>query len=770
MEFEMKQWWTQSRVRQARARIPITATGVAITLIASMAALVLPSTSAPALASDGPPALTHGINIPNGGQPVNTGAKAGYLPGSSTVSPTGAFAYSIPLDVPAGRNGMQPSLSLVYSSAAHDGPLGLGWSLAGMPTPITRCGKTLRKDGETTGVEYDESDRYCLDGQELIGVNLDASHAYGGNATEYRTEDDEFARIISTIARPDDGAPPATAEIGPDTFVAFTKDGHIRTYQFRNATRTADRVKLTDESDVAQTHLSSHNTQPVSDPSPTFPRVAWELASDEDRSGNAIRYEYMVALGAGGTERLVSKITYTSGLHKSAAREVRLIWEDRPDKSFSYINGVQFGRKSRLKAMEMWAPDPDQTKRVRTYNLSYLPVGPNDRAHSMLAQVQECGSLGGCLPAKIFTWAVSALPAFTTTKIADFPTEPKAARSKDDLEMLVPSAIVADFDGDGTDDLIYNASGTVQAPEIRFGTREAFTGAASPLAKLHGANLHMYPNIGLPTYLSDYTVTDMESDGKADLVARYGDPNDVYGPRRKAKILRWDSDAGKIVDTGITTPDKTLWEMYGDADGDGLQDRFYSAFAKPPGYDGPIDEAWSDAYTQRNLGNNTFDAPVDLGGPAFCGHALRDLNGDGRADLLLDASGANGGMALLPRLHNLPPLPLIDVKYCGHGSGAATYYGQAAPNGYHLNVFGNWAYGGAFGDPYVGPESYGFVGPVSYHVVDPDNDLQTDNSYTEPDYGNIYNALGDSRMLTGDFNGDGLADNLRSARTPPPPR
>src|SRR5690348_4196229 len=53
--------------------------------------------------------------------------------GSSTnqVSATGAFGYSIPIQIPPGRNGAAPSLQLTYSSDAVDEPsaFGVGWSL-----------------------------------------------------------------------------------------------------------------------------------------------------------------------------------------------------------------------------------------------------------------------------------------------------------------------------------------------------------------------------------------------------------------------------------------------------------------------------------------------------------------------------------------------------------------------------------------------------------------------------------------------------------------
>jgi len=42
---------------------------------------------------------------------------------------TGAANYRIPIEVPAGRLGMTPSLELIYNSYQKNGWLGVGWTL-----------------------------------------------------------------------------------------------------------------------------------------------------------------------------------------------------------------------------------------------------------------------------------------------------------------------------------------------------------------------------------------------------------------------------------------------------------------------------------------------------------------------------------------------------------------------------------------------------------------------------------------------------------------
>ena len=87
---------------------------------------------------------------------------AGAIQGSFAVSSTGEASYPIPLMVPPGAAGMQPSLGVSYNSASGDGMLGMGFSLSGL-SAITRCARTMAQDGEIRSVRYDQKDALCLD-------------------------------------------------------------------------------------------------------------------------------------------------------------------------------------------------------------------------------------------------------------------------------------------------------------------------------------------------------------------------------------------------------------------------------------------------------------------------------------------------------------------------------------------------------------------------------------------------------------------------------
>jgi hypothetical protein len=75
------------------------------------------------------------INLPKGG-----GALKGI---GETFAPdlhTGTGNFTVPIEIPSGRNGFQPKINLVYSTGNGNGLFGLGWSL-GIPGISRRTSK-----------------------------------------------------------------------------------------------------------------------------------------------------------------------------------------------------------------------------------------------------------------------------------------------------------------------------------------------------------------------------------------------------------------------------------------------------------------------------------------------------------------------------------------------------------------------------------------------------------------------------------------------------
>ncbi|MDI1447300.1 RHS repeat-associated core domain-containing protein [Polyangium sp. 6x1] len=128
---------------------------------------------------------------------------AGRVASRFSTTNAGEARYEVPIEVPPGRAGVEPKLAITYDSAAGDGPLGVGFAVAGFSV-ITRCPRTVAQDGEIRGVRYDDGDALCLDGLRLVEVSED----------EFRTFPDTFVKVVREGAK----------------FRAFTKEGLILTY------------------------------------------------------------------------------------------------------------------------------------------------------------------------------------------------------------------------------------------------------------------------------------------------------------------------------------------------------------------------------------------------------------------------------------------------------------------------------------------------------------------------------------------------------------
>lgn len=87
------------------------------------------------------------------------------------MSPTGAFTYDLPIQVSPGSSGLQPKLSISYNSQSGNGILGYGWNLGGISS-ISRVSKNIYYNGVFAPVTLTSNDVFALDGQRLIGTDV----------------------------------------------------------------------------------------------------------------------------------------------------------------------------------------------------------------------------------------------------------------------------------------------------------------------------------------------------------------------------------------------------------------------------------------------------------------------------------------------------------------------------------------------------------------------------------------------------------------------
>jgi hypothetical protein len=120
-----------------------------------------------ASAKDGP-----AITVPKGGGSIRSmGEKF------TVDTMTGTPSISLPIETTRARSGIDPNISLVYSSGGGNGPFGLGWQLSLQAAAITRKidkGIPRYRDSLTAG---EQDDTFVISGLEdlVIAHKLDAN-------------------------------------------------------------------------------------------------------------------------------------------------------------------------------------------------------------------------------------------------------------------------------------------------------------------------------------------------------------------------------------------------------------------------------------------------------------------------------------------------------------------------------------------------------------------------------------------------------------------
>lgn len=280
----------------------------------------------------------------------------GALPGEVVVDNTGKANFSIPIAVAPGTGGLQPNISLIYSSQSGNGPLGVGWSIGGLST-ISRGAKTYFNDGGVEGVQFDNKDPFYLDGQRLILV----SGSNGVAGSEYRTEVDAFARI---------------RYIATNTWTVEGKDGLTLTFG------------------VVENCLIEHQDSNASSHDKVF---SWSVYKIEDTVGNYMLFQYENESRSEGKNR-IRRIVYTGNSNASiipyAAVEFNYESTVRPDVITGYALGSPFVQENRLSNIALYTNgnysnmENPSTKGsfVRQFNFAYKTSSITSR--SLLDTVQ----------------------------------------------------------------------------------------------------------------------------------------------------------------------------------------------------------------------------------------------------------------------------------------------------------------------------------------------------------------------------------------------
>jgi RHS repeat-associated protein len=596
----------------------------------------------------------------------------GTLPGSLSISPSGAATYTVPIAIPPGVSGMAPSLSLVYNSQSSDGIAGQGWGLTGLSI-ISRCPRTRASDGYSRRVAVDdlatsagaEGDGVCLDGVRLLEDKDKPGF--------YKTELTDFSTIQIH---------PNSSDATQTYFTVTSKTGITRYYG------------ATENSRVVIPGI--HKVLGV--PFPAQQPVLWAVNKVVDTWGNYYELHYNDkedgTAGSVLAEGLrVTRIKYTG--HESCTdpkctfESVEFTYDSRPD-----IRSVRFGATAIPQTRRLLGI----TTSVGSYSLGYkvdTPAGPSQQKPdydpalpSRLTTIAFCPSGVDCstqpsnllslefgweggkyawVPAPEYNPHVAGVgplhdldadgrpdqPGWRNTGmgwIRDTAMDIPTRTSDDDGN---PVAVFADVDGDGALD-IYSTeggghgnfpgeSGTTTMPSVHYNRIQAGLGWSSG------------GDFGIPSSLIGGRLTfkgeerkidmmaDMDGDGRSDIVRFGPDERPIQvlhnggdsSWQDVSSLYPWDNKA-TFTSHGIERDNDIMGYHLEDINRDGLPDIVKNDLGNSPPYPVMINRGVNPlATTQRPaLVVGTF--PGYPGGREM--HAARvagDIDGDGIYDVVL---------------------------------------------------------------------------------------------------------------------------------------
>ncbi len=270
------------------------------------------------------------ISLPQGG-----GALHGIGEKFSPDLHTGTGNFTVPIALPAGRNGFQPDLSLVYSTGNGNGPFGLGWSLS-VPG-------VMRKTSDGLPRYDDQQDTFVLSGAEdLVPADPQAS------PTRYRPRSEG---LFARIAHHRDAA--------QNYWKVESKDG-LTSFYGTPATSGRDPAAIADPDNAGRV-------------------FAWKLSRSTDVFGNRIDYVYERDVlqndGPHNWDQLyLSEIRYADygdPANPQFLIRVKFVYEQRPDPFSEYRSGFEIRTVRRCARIQVYT-QADQARLTRTYHLDYL--------------------------------------------------------------------------------------------------------------------------------------------------------------------------------------------------------------------------------------------------------------------------------------------------------------------------------------------------------------------------------------------------------------
>jgi RHS repeat-associated protein len=273
---------------------------------------------------------------------------------------TGSAVLTYPINIPKGRNDVQPQLALMYNSGAGNGWLGMGWNLAVPSVSIDTRWGVPRFDPAL------ETETYTLNGEQLtpLAHRGELKPRYPDGKQFYPRVESGFERIIRR------GSSPSTY-----WFEVTDKNGTRFFYGGSPATNAADKNYILRDNEAGDGGNISY----------------WALSEIRDLNGNTVKYYYSKVEDTGlpfvsdanlrenGYQLYIDRITYT-GFNGSDGEYSVLFTRDREQStSGSFVHRKDVTISANLGFKQVTADLLKQidvklgTEAIRSYKLYYKP-------------------------------------------------------------------------------------------------------------------------------------------------------------------------------------------------------------------------------------------------------------------------------------------------------------------------------------------------------------------------------------------------------------
>ena len=554
--------------------------------------------------------------------PTGSSNEIGETEGELSVSLTGAANYIIPVIAPPGINGVIPSVSLSYNSHGGNGIAGYGWNLSGISS-ISRTSSTQFHDGVIDPVDFDNLDRFSIDGQRLM-IKNGTSGQYGANNTVYETENFSNTKITSY------GVHPNGANFGPEYFIVEYPDGSKAYYGHTANSRSV---------------------------------LEWSITYWENAQGIRISYTYTLL----NNNLTISSVKYGSKGTAPAINEIRFVFENRLRPEQVYIGGYSVVRNTILREIKVIGNGIG----IRNYRLAHEATS---LGYERIVSITETnGDNTKSLNPTVFKYE-------TTDNSQLFTISPKIQINAQNLEYRNTEVVSGDFDGDGKMDLIlyptigndakrrYSIYTDINGPNMQTHDVTNIDGFQSlfPVTWLSTSNnidYKLMPYQGWGMIRTDFLNRTLFSINAKVLSSTGGYPTTQYTKEYTFPkfTFGYSDGCGRPVDP----PGSGGWQvierdivktfLQGDFNGDGLTDVI--AVEKPFQY----------SYTQcgqtitstyhggksyfinldRRITSNYVTAIFSLVNTANSKYIVADVNGDGKSDILVFDEGVVRAYSLL---------------------------------------------------------------------------------------------------------------------------